>query len=51
MIDNFNLDDLPSVELLEKEKLPAVAGIYFAVDESNRLWYIGKAQNINKMRP
>lgn len=48
MIDNFNLDDLPAVELLEKEKLPAVAGIYFAVDKNNQLWYIGKAQNINK---
>jgi hypothetical protein len=37
MINNFNLDDLPAVELLEKEKLPSIAGIYFAVDENNQL--------------
>ena len=48
MINEFNLDDLPSVKLVEKEKLPDVAGIYFAVDENNRVWYVGKAQNINR---
>lgn len=48
MIDDFNLDDLPSVELLEKERLPTTAGIYFAVDSNDQCWYIGKAQNINK---
>ena len=46
MIDNFNLNELPSVELLDKEKLPTTAGIYFAVDGNNQIWYIGKAQNI-----
>ena len=48
MVDNFNLDNLPAVKLLAKEKLPDTAGIYFAVDESDRLLYIGKAKNINK---
>jgi predicted GIY-YIG superfamily endonuclease len=48
MIDNFNLNNLPSVKLLDKEKLPAVSGIYFAIDNNNQLWYIGKAQNIYK---
>lgn len=45
-IENFNLSELPSVELLEKEKLPTTAGIYFVVDSNNQLWYIGQAQNI-----
>ena len=48
MIDNFNLDELPSVELLEKERLPTTAGIYFALDSKDRLWYVGKAQNLNQ---
>lgn len=46
MIDNFNLHSLPSVEFSQKEKLPTTAGIYFAVDINNQLWYIGKAQNL-----
>ncbi len=48
MIDSFDLDNLPAVELSAKDRLPATAGIYFAVDNSDRLLYIGKAQNINK---
>lgn len=48
MIDNFNLDNLPAVSITKIEKLPAVAGIYFAIDSSDRLWYIGKAKNINQ---
>ena len=45
-IENFNLSELPSVELLEKEKLPTTAGIYFVVDSNNQIWYIGQAQNL-----
>lgn len=48
MIDEFDLNNLPSIKLIEKEKLPTTAGIYFAVDENNYVWYVGKAQNINK---
>ena len=48
MVDNFYLDNLPAVKLLAKEKLPDTAGIYFVVDNKDRLLYIGKAQNINK---
>ena len=48
MLDNFNLVNLPSVKLLEKDKLPTTAGIYFAVDSSDRLWYIGKARDLNQ---
>lgn len=48
MIDDFNLNNLPAVSLRETDKLPTVAGIYFAIDSRDRLWYIGKAQNINQ---
>ena len=48
MIEKFKIDDLPEVELLNKNELPTVAGIYFAVDRNNKIWYIGKAQNIHK---
>ena len=48
MIKNFDLNNLPEVKLVGKGKLPTVAGIYFAVDRFDRIWYIGQAQNINK---
>ena len=39
MLDNFNLANLPSVKLFDKDRLPSIAGIYFAVDSNNQLWY------------
>ena len=48
MLDKFNLLNLPSVKLSEKDRLPTTAGIYFALDSNNQLWYVGKARNINK---
>lgn len=45
-MQKVNLHNLPSVTLLDKAKLPKIAGIYFAIDNKNRLLYIGKAQNI-----
>jgi excinuclease UvrABC nuclease subunit len=48
MLDNFNLGNLPSVKLSEKDRLPTTAGIYFALNSSDRLWYIGKARNLNQ---
>ena len=48
MLDNFNLLDLPSVKLSEKDRLPTTAGIYFAIGSNEQLWYVGKARNINK---
>ena len=48
MLDKFNLLNLPSVKLSEKDRLPTTAGIYFAIDSNNQLWYVGKARNINK---
>ena len=48
MIENFNLNDLPEVKFSDKNKLPTVAGIYFAIDNKNKIWYVDKAQNINR---
>ncbi|MBW4535055.1 MAG: GIY-YIG nuclease family protein [Pleurocapsa minor HA4230-MV1] len=48
MIDDFSLDKLPSINLLNRDKLPQRAGIYFAVDDKKRLLYVGKAQNLYK---
>ena len=44
--DSFQLDKLPFVEFLKKDQLPETAGIYFAVDNDYKVWYIGKAQNL-----
>lgn len=45
-LDSFQLDKLPYVEFLKKDQLPETAGIYFAVDKDQKVWYIGKAQNL-----
>ena len=44
--DSFQLDKLPCVEFLKQDQLPETAGIYFAVDKNQKIWYIGKAQNL-----
>lgn len=44
--DSFQLDKLPCVEFLKKDQLPETAGIYFAVDKDQKIWYVGKAQNL-----
>ena len=46
ILNNFRLEQLPYVEFLKKERLPQTAGIYFAVDNEYKIWYIGKAQNL-----
>ena len=48
MLDRFDLNNLPTIKLSAKDRLPNIAGIYFAVDNSERLLYIGKARNINQ---
>ena len=48
MIDDFSLDKLPSINLLNRDKLPQRAGIYFAKKKKKRLLYVGKAQNLYK---
>jgi hypothetical protein len=39
---------LPKITLQAKQLLPEYSGIYYVVDESNNVWYIGQAKNIRK---
>jgi predicted GIY-YIG superfamily endonuclease len=39
---------LAKVSLQEKHLLPEYSGIYYVLDETNIVWYIGQAKNINK---
>lgn len=39
---------LPQVPLQGKELLPEYSVIYYVLDETNTIWYIGKAKNIRK---
>lgn len=43
--DSFLLN-LPKVELTNRENLPKVSGIYYVIDETGLVWYIGQAQDI-----
>lgn len=45
-LDSFQLDKLPYVEFIKKDQLPETAGIYFAIDKDQKIWYIGRAQNL-----
>jgi predicted GIY-YIG superfamily endonuclease len=40
--------ELPKVPLQAKELLPESSGIYYVLDETNKVWYIGQAKNIRK---
>ena len=44
--DGFNLNVLPCVEFVNRAHLPVTSGIYFAIDYNDKIWYIGKAQNL-----
>ncbi|NEN89285.1 MAG: GIY-YIG nuclease family protein [Okeania sp. SIO3H1] len=37
---------LPSVSLADRKQLPTCSAIYFAIDASDRILYVGKAQNL-----
>jgi hypothetical protein len=39
---------LPKMTLQAKQLLPEYSGIYYVLDESNNVWYIGQAKNIRK---
>jgi hypothetical protein len=39
---------LPRVSLRFKDLLPEYSGVYYVLDETNTVWYIGKAKNIRK---
>lgn len=40
--------NLEKVDLKNKHLLPEYSGIYYVLDESNIVWYIGKAKNLKK---
>ncbi|MDV3002448.1 MAG: UvrABC system protein C (plasmid) [Chroococcopsis gigantea SAG 12.99] len=46
MVSNFNFLKLPYVTLAERQQLPSCAAIYFAIDENDRILYVGKAKNL-----
>ena len=39
---------LPKVSFLAKQLLPEYSGIYYVLDETNNVWYIGQAKNLRK---
>jgi predicted GIY-YIG superfamily endonuclease len=46
--NNLNLSELPSVYLLEKDKLPNCASIYFVTDSQGQVLYVGRTANLVK---
>lgn len=46
LLNQINLSKLPSVYLLEKDKLPHCAAIYFVSDSKGQLLYIGRTVNL-----
>ena len=42
----LNLATLPSFPLSQRNALPSIAGIYFAIDSADRIQYIGRSVNI-----
>ncbi len=48
MIADAVILQLPKITLHAKQLLPEYSGIYYVLDESNNVWYIGQAKNIRK---
>ncbi|MGB3206984.1 MAG: GIY-YIG nuclease family protein, partial [Crinalium sp.] len=48
MIADAGILELPNVPLQAKQLLPEYSGIYYVLDETNNVWYIGKSKNIQK---
>ncbi|MBD2778755.1 GIY-YIG nuclease family protein [Iningainema tapete] len=46
LLENIKLSELPSVYLLEKDKLPNSAAIYFVSDSKGQILYIGRTVNL-----
>jgi len=45
-LENLDYLRLPSVRYDNKAKLPVISGIYFVIDNSDKILYIGQAVNI-----
>lgn len=48
MIADELILQLPHVALRAKDLLPESSGLYYVLDKSNTVWYIGRAQNLCK---
>lgn len=48
LLNNFSLSELPSVYLLERDKLPNCASIYFVSDSQGQVLYVGRTVNLVK---
>lgn len=48
MIADLAILTLPKVPLSAKQLLPEYSGIYYVLDETHKIWYIGQAKNIQK---
>jgi predicted GIY-YIG superfamily endonuclease len=48
LIADLDILALPKVALQVKQILPEYSGIYYVLDETNNIWYIGKAKNLRK---
>ncbi|MBO3459484.1 GIY-YIG nuclease family protein [Aetokthonos hydrillicola] len=46
LLENIKLSELPSVYLLDKDKLPSCACIYFICDSKDKILYIGRTLNL-----
>ena len=44
----INLNQLPSIPLEARKKLPEISGIYFAIDSQGFIQYIGRSVNIQR---
>lgn len=47
-IENIEINKLPSVDFEDRNQLPEVSGIYFAIDSNDNIQYIGRSININQ---
>ncbi len=45
-LSNFDLSELPYVDLAQLEKLPTCSAIYFAIDSEDRVFYVGLSVNL-----
>jgi excinuclease UvrABC nuclease subunit len=43
------ISDLPSVPFNNLDELPAIPAIYFALDDTKIVWYVGRAKNLKKL--
>jgi len=48
LLDNIKIPELPSVCLLDKDRLPIHAAIYFVSDSKGKVIYIGRTNNLLK---